>query len=405
MKFKSLPYLAMLLLCCFYLQSCAPKPPIPGQMAMPVETQILEESIISDSAEYLATLKSRKSVSLKPRASGQVQQIYVQSGDQVSAGKLLLRIDSSKQQENVQGGIASVGASQADLSSARETLKSYQAHRLSVLADLKLSEKQYDRYSRLNKEELVSKNELDKYQNNLDKAKGELSSVDAQIQAQKFTINRAEKGLLQSSANTKSQQAELGYYNITAPFSGTVGDIPVKVGDYVDATTELTKVSDISNLEVYISVSPEQARSLTTGMQVQLINSSEQAIGNCVIFFISPTVDTESQTVLVKANFTNKEAKLKADEQIKCILRWNEHTGIKIPTEAVSRFGNNSFVFVLQDKKGKLTVQQRPVQLHEAQDNYYPIISGLAKGETIVTKGIEKLSDGAAVSPIKGGNK
>ena len=60
-------------------------------------------------------------------------------------------------------------------------------------------------------------------------------------------------------ASRKTQEEQLAYYTIRAPFDGVVGDIPVHVGDYVSATTMLTTVDENKDLEAYIYVPTERA--------------------------------------------------------------------------------------------------------------------------------------------------
>ena len=62
-----------------------------------------------------------------------------------------------------------------------------------------------------------------------------------------------------SKAARVTQQRELAYYNLTAPFAGIVGDIPVHLGDYVSPQTVLTTVDENAELEAYIYI-PDRAR-------------------------------------------------------------------------------------------------------------------------------------------------
>jgi multidrug efflux pump subunit AcrA (membrane-fusion protein) len=400
MKVCTRNLLFLLLICS--LASCNKAPQKPPEMPpMPVQVSMLKEETIQENVKYLATLKSRKSVSLKPRVVAQVSRIYVQSGDHVPAGKLLISLESLKQQETVRSNQAASQASQQSVSNTKETLKSLQAQRESALADAKLAESQYKRYSNLHQEELISKNDLEKYANTYERSKSQIQALDAQIAAQKYEVVRSEKNLQESKANLGREGADLNYYSIRAPFAGTVGDIPVKIGDYVDPNIELTSVSDIGQLEVYVSVPADQALDLKLDMPVQLLSGAEEPVGEGKIFFISPRVDTQSQTVLVKASYNNAGAKLRSEQQVKCLLKLKQRPGIKIPTGAVSRFGNNNFVFVVDVSVKPNVVHQKPVKLGEAQDNSYPVLEGLKPGDQIVVAGIEKLSEGAKVAALK----
>ncbi len=70
------------------------------------------------------------------------------------------------------------------------------------------------------------------------------------------------------------QQRQLSYYNLTAPFDGIVGDIPVHIGDYVSPQTLLTTVDENADLEAYIYIPTERAADIRMGLPVQIVTSS-----------------------------------------------------------------------------------------------------------------------------------
>ena len=198
----------------------APPPGVKVKLS-PVQTGTVE-----DSTEYIAILESRRSVNLQPRIQGQVSQIFVKSGDPVSSGTAILQIDSRQQQAAVSSLSAAGQGSQAQLENVRATLKSLQAERLANIANMRLSQQDYKRYSELAAQGAVSRQTQDLYANKLATAKAQLGAIDSRIQAQIATISQVEKSLQQSDANIKQQQVQLQYYKITAPFAGTVGDVP-----------------------------------------------------------------------------------------------------------------------------------------------------------------------------------
>src|SRR5204863_3350876 len=104
-----------------------------------------------------------------------------------------------------------------------------------------------------------------------------------------------------STAARVTQQRQLAYYNLTAPFSGIVGDIPVHIGDYVSPQTLLTTVDENAELEAYIYIPTERAADIRAGLPVQIVNSRGEQIESTKINFISQQVDNGLQGILVKA--------------------------------------------------------------------------------------------------------
>jgi multidrug efflux pump subunit AcrA (membrane-fusion protein) len=367
---------------------------------VPVKLAAVATGTISDHSDYVATLESRQSVTLHPRVEGQVSQIFVPQGADVAAGTPIIQIDPARQQASVNSVAATVEGAQADLENAKATLQNYQAERLKRLADLKLDRAQYNRYASLYATGAVSRETVDQYQNGLEVAQANIGAIDAQIKAQQATIDRAERAMQQAQANTQEQIVQLQYFNITAPYAGRVGRIPVKVGDFVNTSTELATLTQNDQLEVNISLPIELASRIRTGMPIELFNSDGQKVGTSRVFFIAPNTTNNTQLLLVKSLFDNQKAQLRADQYITARVIWNQHPGVSVPATAISRVAGQNFVFVAEDSKpGQKIVRQRPVKLGNIEGNNYQVLDGLKPGEQIAVTGLLKLSDGATVAP------
>lgn len=377
----------------------AEPPKVAGPPAIPVKVASVNSETIAEASKYIASLESRRSVTLQPQIDGQVSRILVRAGDTVKSGTLLIQVDPARQSASFRSSAAAIELSRADIQSAKETLRSSQAEREARISNVKFRQQEYDRYASLVKEGAVSQQVLDQNSNGLDSARSSLAAIDAQIASQRALVLRSEQALQQASANSSEQQVELQYYKITAPFNGTVGDIPVKVGDYVSSSTRLISVTQNQPLEVNISVPMERSAELRKGMTVQLLDAQGRAVGDSRVFFISPNVDNNNQSVLIKALYNNPQNRLRADQVVQAQVIWGSRPGVVVPTTAVSRVAGQNFVFVTQTepKDKKLVARQRPIQLGEIQGNDYQVTSGLKAQEQIVVSGILNLTDGAPI--------
>ncbi|AFZ27546.1 RND family efflux transporter, MFP subunit [Cylindrospermum stagnale PCC 7417] len=369
-----------------------------------VKLSTVETGTIEDSSEFIAKLESRRSVELKPRIEGQVSQIFVRSGDTVGLGSAIIQIDSRQQQAAVSGINAAGQAAVAQLENARATLKSLQADRLSNVADVQLNQQDYKRYSDLADQGAVSRQTKDQYANRLATARANLGAIDAKIQAQKATISQVERSLQQADANSREQQVQLQYYKITAPFSGTVADIPVKVGDFVNNATKLATVTQNRPLEVNISVPLERGPQLRKGLPVEVINAQGKRLGTSEVSFISPNVADGTQSILLKALYNNSQGELRADQLVKARVIWSQRSGALIPTTAVSRIAGETFAYVTQTEKSpqgvsQLVARQKRVKLGGITGNNYQVIEGLQPDEKIIVSGLLNLRDGVPIVP------
>ncbi|UKO98374.1 efflux RND transporter periplasmic adaptor subunit [Nostoc sp. UHCC 0870] len=357
---------------------------------------------IEDSTDFVASLESRQSVKLQPRIEGQVTQIYVRSGDAIAAGAVVMQIDPRQQQAALIGNDTAADAAKAQLENAYATLKSLEAERLSKLADLSLNRQDYQRYASLAQEGAVSRQTRDQSANRLAIATASLNAIDSSIQAQKANIAQAQKSWQQAKSNTAQQQ--LQQYRITAPFTGTVGNISVKLGDFVNTSTQLVTITQNQPLEVNVSVPLERASQLRKGMPVEIMNAQGQVLGTSRVFFIAPNATNDTQTILMKALYTNSNNQLRADQLIRARVIWSQRTGVLIPTTAISRIAGNTFVYVAQTETSpqgvsQLVARQKRVQLGDIRRNHYQVLSGLQPQDKIIVSGLLNLQDGVPIVP------
>jgi RND family efflux transporter MFP subunit len=326
-----------------------------GPQAMPVQTIIAKTQKIPDTTEYLSVLKSRHSATINPQVEGQITKIFVKSGDRVTAGTPLLQIDPLKQQATVSSQQAAVAAQQATVAYAKTQL---------------------DRQKKLFEAGVTPKQDLDNAQSNYDAQAAQLEALQEQV---------------------NSGQVELHYYNVKAPMDGIVGDVPVRTGDRVQVTTLLTTVDEPGALEAYIYVPADRARALKIGVPVHLVDAAGKDVGDTRITFVSPQVDTETQTVLAKAAVPNPDGSLRVAQQVRTQLVWSSHEGTTIPVLAVTRINGQFFAFLaVNDGKG-VVARQRLLKVGEISGNDYVVQEGIKPGDHIITTGLQFLQDGMPV--------
>jgi RND family efflux transporter MFP subunit len=327
--------------------------------AMPVKVMEAKAQPVNDASEYVATLKSRDSAVIMPQVEGQITQIFVHSGDKVSAGAALMEIDPLKQQA---------------------TVKSQESARAAQQAQLNWAKQQYERSQGLSSAGVVSKQDLDQAKATFEAAQAQMEALDAQV---------------------SEQQVQLHYYKVTALRTGIVGDIPVRVGDRVTTTTQLTTVDQPGTLEAYVYVPIERSSQLRMNLPVQVLDSNGKVLADTRVSFISPQVDNTTQTVLVKARIPNGNDALRQSQFIRARVVWGTHQSPEVPILAVSRLAGQYFAFVAEPQSGGgFLAKQRPLTVGETVGNNYEVRDGIKPGDKVIISGTQFLRDGAAVVPM-----
>ncbi|MBB6147434.1 RND family efflux transporter MFP subunit [Silvibacterium bohemicum] len=326
--------------------------------ALPVQTLTVTSSPVATSDEYVATIKSRRSATLNPQVDGNLTEILVHSGDRVKTGQTLMEIDPARQKATVQSQAAT----------EQQKLAVYQYNQTEV-----------ERQRKLFAAGVTSRDTLDQAEQAFANSKADYES---------------------SIASRVTQEKQLGYYSISAPFDGIVGDIPVHVGDYVSATTMLTTVDENRDLEAYIYIPTERGSLVRSGLAVDILDNNEQLLEHTKIDFISPQVDNQLQGILVKAPVHSDQAMLRTAQLVKARVVWSTNPTPVVPVLAVTRLGGQAFVYVAQDKGGKYFAQQLPVKLGDPVGNNYAVLGGLRNGDKVIVSGTQFLVDGMPVQPL-----
>jgi RND family efflux transporter MFP subunit len=322
---------------------------------MPVKVQAVATHDVADTAEYVATIKSRNSATIMSDVEGWISAIHVHSGDLVKKGQTLMEIDPRRQQA---------------------TVNSFDSQRASKEATQEWTKVQLERAKTLYASGVMSKQDFDQAQTNYEAAVADVKSMDAQV---------------------SQQQVQLKYYSVFAPTDGIVGDIPVHVGDRVTNTTQLTTVDERRGLEVYIAVPSEHAREIKMGASVDVLDNSGKVLLQTKVYFISPQIDTTTQSVLAKAPADQAADALRAMQLVRARITWSTHPGLTVPVVAVTRVSGQFFAFVAEQQDGKAVARQRPLQLGEITGNDYTVVSGLKPGDEVVVSGGQSLADGMPV--------
>jgi RND family efflux transporter MFP subunit len=326
--------------------------------AMPVQVAPVALDPVPATDTYVATIKSRRSATMQPQVDGNLTKILVHSGQVVQAGQLLMEVDPLKQ---------------------AATLASQQGTQNQKLAVYKYNETEVARQKGLYEAGITSKQAYDQAVQAFENSKADYDS---------------------SVGLTASQAKQLDYYQIRAPFSGIVGDIPVHLGDYVSTSTLLTTVDENADLEAYIYIPTERAAQVRMGLPVEIVGADGSVLVKSNVNFLSPQVDNGLQSILAKAPIPRTQQMLRASQLVNARVTWSTAPSPTVPVLAVVRVNGQPFVFVAAPKGDGFVAHQVAVTLGDTYGNLYPVRSGLQPGERVILSGLQFLQEGAPVQPL-----
>jgi len=317
---------------------------------------------------YPAVINGIQDVEIRPKLSGFLTQINVTEGQMVQAGQVLFVIDNETYQAQVRQAQASVNTAQSQVNTAKLT---------------------YD-----NSKQLFDSHVIGEYE----------------LQTAENSYKSAQAGLAQAQAALASARESLSFCYVKSPARGVVGTLPFKKGALVSASNVLTHVSDISQMEVYFSMTEKDMLTMSkaegglNGAREQFPNVKLQLADGSIYGYegqvaaISGVIDQKTGTVQLKARFPNPESLLKSGGSGTIIVPRQNEGAIVIPQSVVMEVQNKKFVYLLGDSS-KVVYTEITVDPQNDGVNFI-VTSGLKPGDKYVTNGITKLSDQMEIKPI-----
>ncbi|WP_414543168.1 efflux RND transporter periplasmic adaptor subunit [Nostoc sp. CCY0012] len=435
-------------------------------MAVPVKIATVETGTIEDSSVIGGFLDSPGSVAIQPETDGRISQILFKEGDRVQQGQVIIRLRSDDTQARLRQARASLERTQARLAELKagtrpeeiaqararlaqaetrlrnaqggarpEEIAQAEAQIEVAKSDVELARSRGQRYQQLRAEGAVSQDQLEGFlgeqrsaearlqeaQRRLEQLrKSRISDIDelaAAVELERQNVRQLENGprpeeiaqarsqVSEAAAQVQVAEVQQRNTNVVAPLTGILGDIPVRVGDFVSQGDELTTLNRNDSLELNLNVPFHEAERLRVGLPVEILDAEGKPAATGKVSFISPNINANTQNIVAKATFVNAQNQILNRLNVQAKVIWSERPGILVPTAAISRMGGQNFVFVAQapaeTKPGmpNLVAQQKPVKLGAIEGNNYQVLEGLEAGDKIVVSGILNLTNGAPIMP------
>jgi membrane fusion protein (multidrug efflux system) len=235
---------------------------------------------------------------------------------------------------------------------------------------------------------------------NLDRAQG-LVTQGIQAQADLDRLNAEYK---QAIARAGEIRATIERKTIRAPFAGVLGIRQVSLGQYLDAGAPVVPLQAIRPVYVNFAVPQQEAANLKIGLPVHATAESASGVAaDGKISALDSVVNESTRNVQIQATFPNADAKLRPGMYVKANIGVGAGSAaVTVPTSAVQYAPYGDSVYVVEQIAGPkgdkyLGVRQQFVKLGNSRGDQVAVLDGIKDGETVVTSGVFKLRNGAAV--------
>lgn len=303
-----------------------------------VEVAPAEMRTMRRGVEAVGSTRARQSIEIVPLASGRVEEIAFAPGQPVEAGAVLIRLDDDIERANL-------------------------AEAEALLIEKDQAVERTQRLQRTNAVALAT-----------------LEQVIAERAAAEAAVDRARRRLADRV--------------IRAPFAGVVGLTDIDLGARVDDEVVLTTLDDLTEVEVEFSLPETLFAEIAPGQPIEAASAAfpgRSFVGR--VATIGSRVDPVSRAFRVRAVIPNPEGVLPSGMFMSLTLTLSEAEALVVPEEAIVVQAAQVYVFVVEDGQAR----RRAVTTGQRQGGRIAVTEGLAPGELVVVRGLQRVRDGSAV--------
>lgn len=351
-----------------------------------VETAAVKLAEVNTQAEFVGSVVAAQQVDLMARVEGFLDKVNFTEGSFVQADSVAFVIEKDTYQAAVDGAQAQLDSATAAESSAEANLK---------LADITLTRQK----------ELLRTNAVP--QSSVDQAQAQRDSAAASVDQAKAQIL-----LMQSQLTTA--QLNLSYTDIKSPIAGRIGKANITEGNLVSPqsgplatvvqTDPIRVVFSISDRE-YLAVIPAQKAASNSSLaadaagyqpKLKLPDGTDYDQPGRIAF-IDNTINPQTGTIAVYAEFPNPQLKLVPGQFVQVTVKSDESVQLPVvPASAILQDQQGAYVFGLGEGN---RAEIRRVTLGQRVGTDWAVTAGLAQGEIVIVSGIQKVEAGIAVTP------
>ena len=310
----------------------------------------------------LGTVQALNTVAIRAQVNGQIVSINFRQGQEVHQGDVLAKIDPAPLKAALDQAIAKKTQDEAQLIAAQKDLARFKT----------LALKSYET------------------QQNVDLQQAKVDTAKATIDADQAAIEAA--------------QTQLDYATITAPIDGVVGFRQIDIGNIIHTTdaNPLTVLTQIKPTTVICTLPQSYLGLVREAMLrgevkvVALDQDGKNQVAEGKLLLINNQIDQTTSTIQLKAEFPNEDQRLWPGEFVRIrLLITTRKNVVTIPALAMQRGPEGFYVWVVKPDE---TVEQRPIEVFQADEDIVIATKGLNAGETVVLEGQSRLDVGTHVA-------
>ena len=329
------------------------------------------------------TLEAETFANVAARADGNLDALWVDEGDPVTAGETELFQVDPVQRENART------IARQDLAVAKASQTVAEASALKTEAEARKARLDFERFERLHQDGKVSLGEFEAADVARAQAEAGLAVAKAQVDLARRQVKQAEAGLAIAEKNLADARA-------IAPISGVVSARLAEPGEQMSVGKTVLRIEDLSRVEAAAFLPAQYYPDVVPGATTFRLAVGGRPAGEHTVTTRSPVINPVLRTFEIKGRLQNAGELAVPGQMADLTLVFESREGLGVPSAAVLVRGGRPVVFVARDG----VAAAREIETGLQNDGWTEILSGLEPGEPVVTEGQTQLHDGMAVDVL-----
>jgi multidrug efflux pump subunit AcrA (membrane-fusion protein) len=329
------------------------------------------------------TLEAETFANVAARADGNLDALWVDEGDPVTAGETELFQVDPVQRENART------IARQDLAVAKASQTVAEASALKTEAEARKARLDFERFERLHQDGKVSLGEFESADVARAQAEAGLAVAKAQVDLARRQVKQAEAGLAIAEKNLADARA-------IAPISGVVSARLAEPGEQMSVGKTVLRIEDLSRVEAAAFLPAQYYPDVVPGATTFRLAVGGRPAGEHTVTTRSPVINPVLRTFEIKGRLQNAGELAVPGQMADLTLVFESREGLGVPSAAVLVRGGRPVVFVARDG----VAAAREIETGLQNDGWTEILSGLEPGEPVVTEGQTQLHDGMPVDVL-----
>lgn len=328
--------------------------------------------------EAVGTVRARTSSAISSRLMGYVREVRVRLGDAVTAGQVLVTIDSQELDAHIR-------QAETALTEARSVQPEIESGVAAAKAQLDLAQSTFARMQELFNKKSISNQEFDEASGRLKVAEASHNMAQAKRAQLAAKVQQAEQAV-------RTAQISQSYTSIVAPFAGMVTEKLVEPGILATPGAPLLTIEQSGALRMEASVEESRLGLIRLGQAVEVVIDAMDGTLSGRVSEIVPSVDPASRSILVKIDLPQR-SQLRGGQFGRARFAMEKRQVLTIPAAALVNRGQLQMVYTVDAG----VARSRMITAGAASGDRIEVLSGLSTGESVVSPAPSALSDGARI--------